>query len=110
MRDRVVVVTGGGSGIGGALCRGFAAEGAAAIVVADIDRQAAEAVAAEVGGMPVVTDVAMEPAVRALVQMTLDVHGRIDVYCSNAGIAMGGGPEAPDEAWQRKLGLSLIHI
>jgi len=108
IRDRVVVVTGGGGGIGGALCRRFAAEGAAAIVVADIDRQAAEAVAAEVGGMSVVTDVAVERAVRTLVRKTLDVHGRIDVYCSNAGIAMGGGPEAPDEAWQRSWDVHVM--
>jgi NAD(P)-dependent dehydrogenase (short-subunit alcohol dehydrogenase family) len=101
LQGAVVVVTGGGSGIGRALCRRFKQEGASAVVVADIDRAAAEAVAAELGGMAVATDVRAEPAVRELVDRTLAAYGRIDVYCSNAGIAFGGGPKAPDEAWQQ---------
>jgi NAD(P)-dependent dehydrogenase (short-subunit alcohol dehydrogenase family) len=96
-----VVVTGGGGGIGSALCRRFTADGAEAVMVADINRQAAEAVAAEVGGMAVSTDVAVESDVQALVRRARQAYGRIDVYCSNAGIAFGGGPEAPDDAWRR---------
>src|SRR5207253_10241628 len=84
-----------------ALCRRFKQEGAAAVVVADIDRDAAEAVATELGGMAVVTDVTAEPAVRQLVARTIAAYGRIDVYCSNAGVAFGGGPEAPDDAWRQ---------
>ncbi|HEY9287596.1 MAG TPA: SDR family oxidoreductase [Candidatus Dormibacteraeota bacterium] len=99
--DSVVVVTGGGGGIGRALCRRFKDEGAAAIVVADVDLQSAQAVAQEVGGLAVSTDVTVESAVQELVQRAIDAYGRIDVYCSNAGIAFGGGPEAPDDAWQR---------
>ncbi len=101
IRGRVVVVTGGGGGIGGALCRRFAADGASQVVVSDIDRQAAETVAAEIGGRAVVTDVTRESDVQALVYGTLDAYGRIDLYCSNAGIAFAGGPEAPDEAWRQ---------
>jgi NAD(P)-dependent dehydrogenase (short-subunit alcohol dehydrogenase family) len=97
----VIVVTGGGSGIGRALCRRFKQEGAAAVVVADIDRDAAQAVAAELGGTAVLTDVTAELAVRELVERTLATYGRVDVYCSNAGIAFGGGPEAPNDAWQQ---------
>lgn len=99
--DAVVVVTGGGSGIGRALCRRFKDEGASAIVVADIDVASAQAVAQEVGGLAVPTDVTAEPGVQELVQRTIDAYGRIDVYCSNAGIGFGGGPEAADDAWQR---------
>lgn len=95
------MVTGGGSGIGRALCRRFKLEGASAVVVADIDRAAAEAVARELGGMAVATDVRAEVAVRELVERTLAAYGRIDVYCSNAGVAFGGGPEAPDDAWRQ---------
>jgi NAD(P)-dependent dehydrogenase (short-subunit alcohol dehydrogenase family) len=101
IKDRVVVVTGGGAGIGRALCRRFAREGATAIIVADLDQSAAAAVAREIGGMAVVTDVTDESAVQRLVRQTLQEHDRLDIYCSNAGIAFGGGPEAPDEAWQR---------
>jgi NAD(P)-dependent dehydrogenase (short-subunit alcohol dehydrogenase family) len=98
---RVVVVTGGGSGIGAALCRAFASAGAAGVIVADINSAGAEAVAREVGGVAVTTDVTDESAVRDLVAFTVGRHGRLDIYCSNAGVAIGGGPEAPDEAWQR---------
>jgi len=100
VRDRVVVVTGGGRGIGAALCRRFAAEGAS-VVVADLDAVSAEAVAGEVGGLAVPTDVTSEAQVGDLVARTLESQGRLDVYCSNAGVGVGGGPEAPDEAWQR---------
>jgi len=58
-------------------------------------------VAREVGGVAVATDVTDESAVRDLVALAVGRHGRVDIYCSNAGIAIGGGPEAPDDAWQR---------
>jgi NAD(P)-dependent dehydrogenase (short-subunit alcohol dehydrogenase family) len=111
IRDRVVVVTGGGRGIGAALCRRFQAGGARALVVADLDGDNARAVAAEVGGLAVPTDVTSESAVQALVGRALEAHGRIDVYCSNAGVAYGGGPEAPDEAWQRSWEVhAMAHV
>ena len=77
LRGAVIVVTGGGGGIGRALCRRFKQEGAAAVVVADIDRDAAEAAATELGGMAVVTDVRAEVAVRELVERTLAAYGRV---------------------------------
>jgi NAD(P)-dependent dehydrogenase (short-subunit alcohol dehydrogenase family) len=108
---RVVVVTGGGGGIGSALCRRFAAEGAEAIVVADLKREAADAVAAEVGGTAVAADVTVESDVQALVAGAIEAHGRVDVYCSNAGIALGGGPEASDDAWRRSFEVhAMAHI
>jgi NAD(P)-dependent dehydrogenase (short-subunit alcohol dehydrogenase family) len=96
---RVVVVTGGGSGIGAALCRSFADAGAEAVVVADRNAAAAELVADSVGGTGVMSDVTVEADVRALVERTIERHGRVDIYCSNAGVAFGGGAEAADEAW-----------
>ena len=105
------MVTGGGGGIGSALCRRFAAEGAKAIVVADLKREAAEAVAAEVGGTAVAADVTVESDVQALVAGAIEAHGRVDVYCSNAGIALGGGPEASDDAWRRSFEVhAMAHI
>jgi NAD(P)-dependent dehydrogenase (short-subunit alcohol dehydrogenase family) len=108
IRDRVVVVTGGGGGIGSALCRRFAAEGASHVVVSDINRPAAEKVAAEIGGTAVPADVTVESDVAQLVRQTLRAHDRIDIYCSNAGIAYGGGLEASDLAWQQSWDVHLM--
>lgn len=111
IEGRVIVVTGGAGGIGSALCRRFAAGGAAGLVVADVNREAAEAVAAEVGGIAVATDVTVESDVQALVRRALDAHGRVDIYCSNAGIAVGGGEETPDEGWQRSWEVhAMAHV
>jgi NAD(P)-dependent dehydrogenase (short-subunit alcohol dehydrogenase family) len=108
LRDKVVIVTGGASGIGAALSRRFAAEGARAVVVADLQADAAQAVADEIGGMAVSTDVAVEADVRALVERTVEQHGPVDLFCSNAGIAIGGGVEVPDEEWQRIWNINLM--
>jgi NAD(P)-dependent dehydrogenase (short-subunit alcohol dehydrogenase family) len=108
LQGRVIIVTGGGSGIGRALCQCFAAEDPEAVVVADINRDAAEAVATEVKGRAVLADVSIERDVRALVGRTIEACGRIDVYCSNAGIAFGGGPEAADEAWGQSWDVNVM--
>jgi len=97
LRDKVVVVTGGGNGIGRALARRFAAEGARGVVVADVEEPAAGAVAAEIGGLAVPTDVAVDDDVAALVAAAEDAFGPVDLFCSNAGIALGTGPETPDD-------------
>jgi NAD(P)-dependent dehydrogenase (short-subunit alcohol dehydrogenase family) len=101
LQDKVVVVTGGGHGIGRALCERFSAEGARCVVVADIDAPAAEVVAKSTGGLAVPTDVASEHAIQALVQKTRDEVGPIDLFCSNAGIMVKGGLEVPDDDWDR---------
>jgi NAD(P)-dependent dehydrogenase (short-subunit alcohol dehydrogenase family) len=103
LRGRVVVVTGGASGIGRALCRAFAQAGAEAVVVADLNGEGARAVASEFDGRgrAVVTDVASEPDVVALVRSAEAEFGRIDLFCSNAGIIVPGGVEVTDEAWDR---------
>jgi NAD(P)-dependent dehydrogenase (short-subunit alcohol dehydrogenase family) len=101
LRDAVIVVTGGGNGIGRALCLRFLAESPAAIVVADIDRDAAGAVAEAVRGEAIFADVGREGDVVNLVERTLGAHGRIDLFCSNAGIAVHGGVETPNAEWQR---------
>jgi NAD(P)-dependent dehydrogenase (short-subunit alcohol dehydrogenase family) len=101
LRDQVVVVTGGANGIGRALCRRFAAEGARGVVVADLQEEAAQQVAAEIGGLAVATDVRVEADVVRLVEQTTAAYGPIDLFCSNAGIFLNGGVEAADADWQR---------
>jgi NAD(P)-dependent dehydrogenase (short-subunit alcohol dehydrogenase family) len=114
LRDKVVVVTGGASGIGAAMARRFAAEGAAAVVLADRDHASAAAVADEIGrtsgasGVAVRTDVAAEPEVRALVDGVLERFGRIDLLCSNAGVAAGRGLDAPAEDWERAWRVNVL--
>jgi NAD(P)-dependent dehydrogenase (short-subunit alcohol dehydrogenase family) len=98
---KVAVVTGGANGIGRALCRRFAAEGARAVVVADLDGGGAAAVAREIGGSSFAIDAADAALVSALVREVEETHGRIDLFCSNAGIMVEGGVETSDEAWER---------
>jgi len=107
LRDKVVVVTGGGNGIGAAMCLRFAAEGAAGIVVADIDAAAAQRVADEVGGLAVPTDVSDRNQVYRLVEQATTACGPIDLFCSNAGIETGGGIDAPEDAWRRIWGVNV---
>ena len=71
LTGKVVVVTGGGNGIGRALCRRFAAEGAKAVVVADMNGAAARQVADEIGGTAIAADVSREADVVALVARTI---------------------------------------
>jgi NAD(P)-dependent dehydrogenase (short-subunit alcohol dehydrogenase family) len=101
LREQVVVVTGGATGIGRALCRRFAAEGARAVVVADVDAAGAEAVAREIGGSAVATDVSREDQLVRLVESATARYGAIDLFCSNAGIIVEGGVETPDTDWER---------
>jgi NAD(P)-dependent dehydrogenase (short-subunit alcohol dehydrogenase family) len=108
---KVAVVTGGASGIGSALARRFAAEGARAIVVADVNADGAQAVAEEIGGHAVACDVSREEDIVELVEATEGTHGPIDLFCSNAGIGIGGGVEVPDDEWQRIIAINLMaHI
>jgi NAD(P)-dependent dehydrogenase (short-subunit alcohol dehydrogenase family) len=96
-----VVVTGAGSGIGAALARRFAAEGAR-VVLNDLNAEAVKAVAAScesAAGSRALAfsgDAASEEGVAALINAARDELGEIDLYCANAGIARIGGPEATE--------------
>ena len=110
--DRTIVITGAGSGIGRALAERLAAERPRALILADLNREAVEAVAREIGerAVPVRTDVSSEAEVRALVETARQVAGPIDLFCSNAGIpGPAGGPlEASDEAWDQAWRVNVM--
>src|SRR6056297_389867 len=105
VRDRVVVVTGGGNGIGKALCERFHAEGAKTVVVADLEQDAAQGVADSISGVAYALDVRDEAQIAGMVAEVEDRFGGIDLFCSNAGIIAGDGEpwhvtSAANATWQ----------
>jgi NAD(P)-dependent dehydrogenase (short-subunit alcohol dehydrogenase family) len=103
--DKLVVVTGAGSGIGRALAHQFAAEGARLVVCADLDGDAAQKTASAIGSnsRAVALDVASREAIHDLVMSLEDEQGGIDIFASNAGYAQGGGLALAPEAWQQMM-------
>ncbi|MGJ8688131.1 MAG: SDR family oxidoreductase [Gammaproteobacteria bacterium] len=115
IKDKVVVVTGGASGIGRALCQRFAAEGARAVVVADINSEGVEQVCASIAAqtqtLGLVTDVSNEQDIQTLVAKTLAAFEHIDLFCSNAGVFTMGGEEVENEQWHRIWDINVMaHI
>ena len=108
LRGKVAVVTGAASGIGRALARRFADEGAKAVVCADRQEAAVQAVADEIGGLAIACDVSSEQAVWELAARSESRYGRIDVFCSNAGLARLGNENAPNEDWQRNWDVHVM--
>jgi NAD(P)-dependent dehydrogenase (short-subunit alcohol dehydrogenase family) len=106
--DKVTVVTGAGRGIGAALACRFAQEGARAVFVVDLDEAQARQVAAQCGGIAAVTDVTRESEVQELVSTIYDQFGRIDLFCSNAGIMQEGGIDVSDAHWQRAWEINFL--
>jgi NAD(P)-dependent dehydrogenase (short-subunit alcohol dehydrogenase family) len=102
-----VVVTGAGGGIGAALARRFAADGAQ-VVVNDLDAAAAQAVADEIGGLAVPGDAANEADVRRLVDTAWAELGGCDLFCANAGILTAGSADAPDADWEKAWQVNVM--
>jgi NAD(P)-dependent dehydrogenase (short-subunit alcohol dehydrogenase family) len=104
IKDKVVVVTGGASGIGKSLCERFASEGARAVVVSDIDQvgidETVKSISDRTSALGFKADVGKEEEVEALAQAALSEYGHIDLFCSNAGIFTAGGEDLSTKAWQ----------
>ena len=110
IKDKVAIVTGGASGIGAAMARRFAEEGAAGVVVADLHIDRASAVAEQLDGrgFAVRCDVSREEDIRSLVEQASEKFGRVDVFASNAGVlGPSGGVEIPDAVWNN---LWNVHV
>ncbi|OWU85827.1 short-chain dehydrogenase [Oceanicola sp. 22II-s10i] len=112
-QDQSTIVTGGASGIGAALARALAAEGAK-VAVADLNADGAKKVADEIGGIAVPTDVRSRDAIAALIAAAEAAHGPIDLMCSNAGIATGvdttftNAAGADPAEWQRAWEVNVM--
>jgi NAD(P)-dependent dehydrogenase (short-subunit alcohol dehydrogenase family) len=104
----VCVVTGGASGIGRALAARFVAEGARSVVVVDRDAAGARSAAGNLGAIGMQADVGREEDVVRVIDDTETRCGPIDLFCSNAGILVAGGPEAPTGEWQRVWDVNVM--
>jgi NAD(P)-dependent dehydrogenase (short-subunit alcohol dehydrogenase family) len=111
LNNRVVLVTGGGHGIGRALCRAFNIQGCR-VAVADIEAEAAAKVAAEIEGLALTVDVSKEEQIVAAIEETERALGPIDIFVSNAGVGFGDGPDgaasASNEIWRACLDVNLM--
>ncbi|WP_028649240.1 SDR family oxidoreductase [Nocardiopsis sp. CNT312] len=105
--DAGVVVTGAGNGIGAAIARRLADAGAR-VVVNDLDAGAAEAVAAEIGGVAVPGDAAGEEGVTALIAEAGAHLDGIDVYVANAGLGSGLGLDSTEQEWNRSWQINTM--
>jgi NAD(P)-dependent dehydrogenase (short-subunit alcohol dehydrogenase family) len=114
IQGKVAIVTGGANGIGRALCLRFAKEGARFVAVSDVDEANGVKVVKEMEegrGAFFRCDVSKEDQVKVLVDTVTGAAGRIDIFCSNAGIGTIGGPEASDGDWQRSWEINtMAHV
>lgn len=113
LQDKIALVTGGGQGLGQAICQRLAAEGAH-VVVADLNSEAATTTAATIAAgtgrqvLALTVDVADEAQVAAAVTTTLDTFGRLDIAVANAGILFAGETtDFPAEKWRTVLEVNL---
>jgi NAD(P)-dependent dehydrogenase (short-subunit alcohol dehydrogenase family) len=103
-----VVITGGGNGIGAAMARRFAADGARALVVADVDERGLAVVEEQTGARVMRCDVTKPDDLAEVVEATETDFGPIDLFCSNAGVVVPGGIEDDDATWQRVMDINFM--
>ncbi|MFZ0626310.1 MAG: SDR family oxidoreductase [Acidimicrobiia bacterium] len=101
LSDRVVIVTGAGSGIGAAMSRRFAKEGPSALILADLDLDSARSVAEGLGATPVQVDVASQDSNQRLIDFVEERFGPVDLFCANAGIGFAGDEQTEPGDWDR---------
>lgn len=108
IRDKIVVVTGAGSGIGRAMTEKFVTEGARQVVAVDINAENAQETADLFGCLAMTADVAREEDVRRIIGDTEKDIGPIDLFCGNAGVGMGRDEQSPNQEWQMSWDINVM--
>jgi len=113
IKDKVIIVTGAANGIGEALCRRFVQEKADAVVMTDIEGDRLKGVADELGALAITVDVRKESDIIHAVEETENRFGRVDLFCSNAGVGDADVPgwtaaSSPNEIWQKQWEIHVM--
>jgi NAD(P)-dependent dehydrogenase (short-subunit alcohol dehydrogenase family) len=108
LRDRVVVVTGGGAGLGAALARGVSTRDVAATIIVDVCEENASAVADQIDGHPYTADMSIEGDVIDIVNTVQSQWGAIDVWIANAGIGEPSDPFSGNDVYDRMWRLHVM--
>jgi len=108
IKDKTIVVTGAGSGIGRALVERFVAEDAKAVVAVDVHADSAAQTASDNGCLAMVGDVASEVDIKRIIEQTESDIGPIDLFCSNAGLGLAPSEQSPDSEWQTSWEVNVM--
>ena len=108
LKNKIVVVTGAASGIGKAIAERFAQEDAKKIICADKNFYGAKETADKINGEAFAMDASRESDIAFVINQTESVIGPIDLFCSNAGVLVGGGIEISNEVWQHSWDVNLM--
>ena len=111
LKNKIVVITGGGSGIGKAMAARFIAEGTRQVVVVDVNADNANAVAKDLGCIAMAADVACEADIVRVIDETEKSIGPIDLFCSNAGVGLAPRIDSPNSEWQQSWEINtMAHV
>jgi NAD(P)-dependent dehydrogenase (short-subunit alcohol dehydrogenase family) len=108
LKDKIVVITGAGSGIGRAMALRFKQEGAKHIVAVDINAANAQATADKIGAQAITADVSSEEDIARVIEETEQTMGPIDLFCSNAGVGIAQTIDSPNQEWQKSWDINLM--